>query len=65
MSRIENYIGETSAEDFKEASLIYVLRAFEEQVKEDPSKVWKALPSHTKAHLRRMMALEQLKAGEL
>jgi hypothetical protein len=51
-------------EDFAEASLIYVIHAFQEKIEEDPSKVWKALDSPTKAHLRRMMALEQLMAGE-
>lgn len=65
MPQVKNSFREDSQEDFAEASLIYVLRAFEEQVEEDPGKVWKALPSHTKAHLRRMMAIEQLKVGEV
>lgn len=60
----ENYF-RTGEEDFAEAFLVYVLRAFEEQVEADPYKVWKALQSHTKAHLRRMMAIEQLKVGEV
>lgn len=64
MPQVKNSFREDSQEDFAEASLVYVLRAFEEQVEEDAVKVWKLLPSHTKAHLRRMMALESLRAGE-
>lgn len=51
--------------NFKEASFHYVIAAFEEICEEDIYKVWKALQSHTKAHLRRMMAMEQIKAGEM
>lgn len=54
-----------SQEDFAEAAFYYTIGAFEELCEEDASKVWKELPSHTKAHLRRMVAIEQLKAGEL
>jgi len=64
MSQNQNSFGKGREEDFAEASLVYVLRAFEEQVEEDASKVWAYLPGHTKAHLRRMMAKEQLLAGE-
>lgn len=52
-------------QDFKEASFHYVIAAFEEICEEDASKVWKALPSHTKAEMRRMMAIEQIKVGEM
>ncbi len=57
-------IKDEEREGLKELSNIYVLKAFEEILEEDPCKVWKALPSHTKAHLRRLMAIEQIKAGE-
>lgn len=50
--------------DYKEASFHYTLGAFEEICQEDCEKVWKHLTSHTKAHFRRMMAKEQLLAGE-
>lgn len=56
---------EISEEYFKEASFHYVIRAFEEICEEDTIKVWKFLPTHIKAEMRRMMAIEQIKAGEL
>lgn len=62
MPQDQNWFRTSPEEDFAEASLIYVIQAFEEQVEEDTVKVWKLLPSHTKAHLRRMVALEQLHA---
>lgn len=63
---VKNYFqtGEEGS-NLKEASFHYVIAAFEEICEEDIYKVWKALQSHTKAHLRRMMAIEQLKVGEV
>lgn len=58
----QNFNG-TSAEDFLEAHFYYTLLGFQELVKEKrwgAEKVWKALDSETKAHLRRIMVIEQL-----
>ena len=54
--------GSEEQEALKTLSNIYVLKAFEEICEEDAHAVWKALDSPTKAHLRRMVALEQLHA---
>ena len=51
-------------EDFAEASFVYVIQAFEEICNKDAYKVWQTLKSPTKAHLRRLMAIEQIMTGE-
>lgn len=54
--------GNEEQEALKALSNIYVIKAFEEICEEDVIAVWKTLDTPTKAHLRRMVAIEQLHA---
>lgn len=56
---------EEELEALREGALIWTLQAFEEACEKDPFRVWKELSSPVKAHIRRMVAIEQLKVGEL
>lgn len=51
-------------EALKELSNHYIIKNFESYLEEHTIEVWKALSTPSKAHLRRMMALEQLRTGE-
>lgn len=72
MSQVEKQAGgihqglsEEEQQALREGALIWTIGALEEEFEKDALKVWKMLPSNTKAHIRRLIAIESLMVGEL